>query len=412
MRYDVEVGHPLFGKMTRCPNNPQAHDEKLLGRLRRTGNLEAFKDKIFDNFTINEMHKPNERESLLFALMSAKRFAEQMDGWLLLEGTYGSGKTHLAAAVANARLSKGDHVLFITAPDLLDHLRSAYAPNSESGYDDLFDRVRNVALLILDDLGVENPSPWAQEKLFQLLNHRYSNQLATIITTNNDVDRLDPRIRSRLLDVELVTRIKVIAPDYRSLSQNQQTQLQTSLNKYLSYTFGTFDVENNLTSKEQDGIYKAVNSAWQYANSPQGWFVLYGTYGTGKTHLAAAVGHRRLEMGDDVMFITIPDLMDYLRVSFSPNSPVSFEQRFNDVKNVSFLILDDFSTDTSSNWAKEKLFQLLDFRYVAQLPTVITTSKTLDDLDERIQTRLLDDRLCVHTIITARPYTIRRRDRQ
>ncbi len=161
VRHDVEVGHPLFGKMARCPNNPQAHDEQLLNRLRRTGNLEAFKDKTFDNFTINEMHKPIERESLVHALMSAKRFAEQVDGWLLLEGSYGCGKTHLAAAVANTRLAQGDNVLFITAPDLLDHLRSAYAPNSESGYDDLFDRVRNVGLLILDDLGVENPSPWA-----------------------------------------------------------------------------------------------------------------------------------------------------------------------------------------------------------------------------------------------------------
>lgn len=412
MRYAVEVGHPLFGKLERCPNNPQSQDEQLLNRLRRTGNLEAFRDKAFDNFTINDMHKPNERESLLFALMSAQRFAQNMDGWLLLEGTYGSGKTHLAAAVANARLGKGDHVLFITAPDLLDHLRSAYAPNSESGYDDLFDRVRNVSLLILDDLGVENPSPWAQEKLFQLLNHRYTNHLATIITTNNDVDRLDPRIRSRLLDVELVTRIKVVAPDYRSLSLNQQTQLQTSLNKYLNYTFKSFDIENNVTANERDGLYEVVNSAWQYANDPQGWLVLYGTYGAGKTHIAAAIGHRRLEMGDDVMFIGIPDLMDYLRVSFSPNSPVTFEQRFNDVKNISFLILDDLSTDSASNWAREKLFQILDYRYVAQLPTVITSSKSIDELDERIQTRLLDDRLCAHFVIKARPYTIRRRERQ
>jgi DNA replication protein DnaC len=411
VRHDVEIGHPLFGKMARCPNNPQSQDEQLLNRLRRTGNLEAFKEKSFDNFTINEMHKPIERESLVYALMSAKRFAEQLDGWLLLEGSYGCGKTHLAAAVANARLDKGDNVLFITAPDLLDHLRSAYAPNSESGYDDLFDRVRNVGLLILDDLGVENPSPWAQEKLFQLLNHRYTKNLATIITTNNDIDRLDPRIRSRLLDVELVTRIKVVAPDYRSLSLNQQTQLQTSLNKYLSYTFSTFDVENHLMPQERDGLYKAVNTAWQYANSPQGWAILYGTYGSGKTHLAASIGHRRLEMGDDVMFITVPDLMDYLRVSFSPNSSVSFEKRFNDVKNISFLILDDLNTETASNWAREKLFQLLDFRYVAQLPTVITTSKALDEIDERIQTRLLDDRICAHLVITARPYTVRRRER-
>ena len=91
----------------------------------------------------------------------------------------------------------------------------------------MFDRLRNAPLLILDDLGVENPSAWAQEKLFQLLNHRYSHMLPTVITTNADLDMLDPRIRSRLLDDTIIHRIRISAPDYRTPVQNQRDELSS-----------------------------------------------------------------------------------------------------------------------------------------------------------------------------------------
>ena len=169
--------------------------------------------------------------SLRTARDVAKAYAQSPEGWLVLEGTYGSGKTHLAAAVANMRLQRDEIVLFITAPDLLDHLRTTYGPTSDVGYDEMFDRLRNVPLLVLDDLGVENPSPWAQEKLFQLLNYRYNLRLPTIITTNTDLDLLDPRIRSRLLDENIIHRVRIAAPDYRTPVQNKQDQL-SSLSLY------------------------------------------------------------------------------------------------------------------------------------------------------------------------------------
>jgi len=167
IRYDVPVGDPRFGKLFRCPNHRLEMDADRQERLRRLSNLDAFSEKGFDNFVIDpQALKPAEAQSLEFALTMCARFAEQPEGWLLLEGTYGCGKTHLAAAVGNARLAKGEIVLFITTPDLLDHLRSTFGPSSETGYDETFDRIRNAPLLILDDLGAENASEWAQEKLF------------------------------------------------------------------------------------------------------------------------------------------------------------------------------------------------------------------------------------------------------
>ncbi len=393
IRYDVPVGDPRFGKLFRCPNNPVEADTERHARLRRISNLDAYTDKNFHNFTVNQPTlKPAEQQSLDVALTIAARYAENPEGWLLLEGTYGCGKTHLAAAIGNERLQRGEMVMFITVPDLLDHLRSAYAPSAEATYDETFERIRNAPMLILDDLGAESPSQWAREKLFQLLNHRYSHRLSTIITTNVDLDTLDPRIRSRLLDSELIKRGKITAPDYRTYARSQSDQL-SNLAAYSEMTFETIDRQTNLNSEQRLNIKRVLQQAFEYAKSPQDWIMIMGANGTGKTHLAAAIANFRQQQGSDVVFVTVPDLLDYLRVTFNPNAPVTFDQRFQMVRNTPFLVLDDFSTEGSA-WAREKLFQILDYRYVSRRPTVFTTDKILDNFDPRIRTRLMDIRRC------------------
>ena len=111
--------------------------------------------------------------------------------------------------------SRGLHTYFAIAPDLLDHLRAAYAPSERSSYDDRFEAVRTVPLLIVDDLGTENTTPWAREKLYQIFNHRYNYRLPTVVTTNVDLDSLDPRIASRICDQQLCGHVFIDAGDYR-----------------------------------------------------------------------------------------------------------------------------------------------------------------------------------------------------
>jgi DNA replication protein DnaC len=134
---------------------------------------------------------------------------------------------------------------------------------------------------------------------------------------------------------------------------------------------------------------------------------LVGPYSTGKTHLAAAIAHDVQSRGQPVMFVTTADLLDYLRVTFNPGAPVSFDQRFQQVKNTPFLVLDDLGMESASAWAKEKLFQIIDYRYVTRRPTVFTTSKTLEDLDPRLRSRLIDTRRCLIFAITAPDYPSR-----
>ncbi len=410
--YDVPVDHPDFGKLFRCPNNPVEQDAAHQERMRRISNLDAYADKTFEAFVVNRpLLSESERLSLEMAYNRALEFANKPEGWLLLEGPYGCGKTHLAAAIGNARLQHGDVVLFLTTPDLLDHLRSTYGPTSEIGYDELFDRVRQAELLILDDLGSENPSQWAGEKLFQLLNYRYSHRLPTVITTNVDLDRLDGRIRSRMLDEELMRQARITAPDYRTPIENQQEQL-TNLAHYRDMSLDSFDTRSGATLEEQKNLEDVLGIARQYAENPQGWLTIIGPYGCGKTHLAAGIANYRRDLGTGVIFTTVTDLMDYLRVTFTGTVTTSLQQRFQTVLDVPLLVLDDMRGEQTSAWVREKLFQVIEYRYTGQLPTVITSAQKIEEQDERIRTRLMDRRRCRIIAITAPSFSQRIHRRQ
>jgi DNA replication protein DnaC len=172
----------------------------------------------FDNFN----YAPG--TSLDAAHQAAWSFAGAPEGWLVLAGVVGCGKTHLAAAIKNERDEHGLQTLFKTVPDLLDYLRATYAPDSNVTYDRGFDAIRNAEVLILDDYGAHSSTPWAEEKLFQLLNHRFNARLPTVITTNQPLDRSaatsgapsqELRILSRLLDPDLSTVCRIDAAPYK-----------------------------------------------------------------------------------------------------------------------------------------------------------------------------------------------------
>ena len=82
----------------------------------------------------------------------------------------------------------------------------------ELTYDEMFDTIRQVEMLVLDDLGAQNSTPWAADKLFQIINHRYNYRMPTVITTNHKLHaQLDERVRSRLSDSSLVRQVELTA---------------------------------------------------------------------------------------------------------------------------------------------------------------------------------------------------------
>jgi DNA replication protein DnaC len=214
---EVHYGHPDFGQLITCHCRAAEKQQQRRQRLLEMSNLGPFQGKTFENFDagIGGVGR---------AYARARNFAQQPQGWLILMGNFGCGKTHLAAAIANDVLQhQFISVLFAVVPDLLDHLRGTFGPSSEVAYDERFEQIRSAHLLILDDFGTENATPWAREKLYQIFNHRYNYRLPTVITSNRDPKEIDPRIFSRMSDRELCDEITIIdAGDYRRTLPNQR----------------------------------------------------------------------------------------------------------------------------------------------------------------------------------------------
>jgi len=361
--------------------------------LQRYSNIGPLTRLTFDNLDPKgRSGDPSNEERFSQACEGAKAFAQNPEGWLVLTGASGCGKTHLAAAIANQCIVNGHTVLFIVVPDLLDHLRATFSPSSDITYDELFEQVRNVPLLILDDLGTQSSTPWAREKLYQIINHRYNAQLPTVITTNNPIEELDERLRTRLTDAALsqVCLVEQREPPPGDSFGDLELELLRNM------TFENFDRKRvNLPQEQQMILGDAFKLARRFAEAPEGWLVLLGPNGCGKTHIAAAIANKRREDGHSVFFVIVPDLLDHLRSAFSPESKISYDELFERVKTAPLLILDDFGEQSATPWAQEKLYQVINYRYNARLPTVVTTCFALEDIETRISSRMADPRVSV-----------------
>ncbi|MEO8458300.1 MAG: ATP-binding protein, partial [Chloroflexota bacterium] len=175
VRRNVQLGHPDFGRAFPCACTRDEKDDVKRARLLRYSNLGPLSRLSFENLSPRG-RSPNiqHQEAFAKAVRSGETFATAPKGWLVLVGPSGCGKTHLSSAIAGKCIESGQGALFMVVPDLLDHLRAAYQPGADAGYDEVFETVRNAPILILDDLGTQNMTPWVEEKLFQLINHRYS----------------------------------------------------------------------------------------------------------------------------------------------------------------------------------------------------------------------------------------------
>ena len=281
-------------------------------------------------------------------------------------------------------------------PDLLDHLRSAYAPDSPMSYDQLFEQVRNNPLLVLDDLGAHNTTPWAQEKLLQVLNHRFNSKLPTIITLQCPVEDLEPGLRTRI-QAQPFSRIFELghrggdAPLLEVIGGlgNHMLDRMTFENFELSGRAGT-------TSRQKDTLKAAHDGALNLALRNEGWLLLSGAPGCGKTHLSVAVLNKQLDEGRPCVFAFVPALMDRLRSSLDEDSPTNYDQELDRIKTSPLLVLDDLGAEAMRPWAEEKLYQIIDYRYNTWLPTVVNAISTVEVMDEtrpRIASRLKDPRV-------------------
>jgi DNA replication protein DnaC len=215
--------------------------------------------------------------------------------------------------------------------------------------------------------------------------------LSTVITTNYELEEIEPRIRSRLTDTDFCRIVSIRASDFRQRSSPAATsgRGRSNLQFYDNMTFDSFNmVYEGLNATARDSLQRAHNKALRYAKQPNDFIVFTGDYGCGKTHLAAAVANY-IEQHEHTLFLTVPDLLDHLRSAFGPSSGITFDRRFEEARTIRYLILDDLGTENATPWAREKLFQIVDYRYIARLPTIITAHFEAK-IDDRIKVRIKD----------------------
>jgi DNA replication protein DnaC len=142
---------------------------------------------------------------------AVRRYVDTLDAQLeegrgiWFRGDVGTGKTTLAMLVSAEALRNGHSVAIYSLPRLLGMLRETFDDETEGTLSDLLDRLASVELLHIDDVGAEQSSPWVLEQLYTIVNTRYEDRRAVVVTTNLDEvalrEQIGDRTVSRLVEM-------------------------------------------------------------------------------------------------------------------------------------------------------------------------------------------------------------------
>lgn len=160
--------------------------------------LDVLSNRIFDNFSINrpyidlpDVNAKTQRKMVEIAFHKASQFAQQPKGWLYIHGKPGTGKSHLAAAIANHNKHRMT-VIYRSMPTLMDLIRE-----NSNQLDTFINQISDAQMVIIDDIGADNkPTDWAEARIFTLINCRVDKP--TVFTSNYDVSELP--YREHILD--------------------------------------------------------------------------------------------------------------------------------------------------------------------------------------------------------------------
>lgn len=185
----------------------QQRVERLLGK---SGIKRRFQQRTFPNFRCDT---PGRKKNYGIAKEYADNFAYHRargDG-LYIEGTNGTGKTHLAAAIALQLIGEGIPVICKTSSDLLLDIKKSFDDSSVNEAQ-VLDVYKKVDLLIIDDLGKEQCSDWSMSTLYSILNDRYEDMRPTIVTTNYNAENLVSALTPKGFDntkiVAIISRLR------------------------------------------------------------------------------------------------------------------------------------------------------------------------------------------------------------
>lgn len=177
-------------------------------------------------------------------------------------------------------------------------------------------------------------------------------------------------------------------------------RLRDELGHLADCTFDTFDLDRRLSDFQWDydgntytveqqraSLGRAYAKALDYSAFLTGWLYLFGNYGAGKSHLAAAIANKVAQRGVRTTYASVPKLLDFIRAGYKDGTAT---ERVEALSCVPFLVLDDLGAEAGKKDTDELLFTLLNHRSRerANLPTVITSNAHPDDIESRIADRI------------------------
>lgn len=206
----------LYVSYKECAYSTADRKRRKLERMFRQAKIPAkYAGKTFADYAVDANNQA--------AVRWAKFIVEHPNEGLYIFGEAGCGKTLLMAIIAQELLKQGKSVIFCDVPNLLDSLKESFDKDSETKLDELMAELQAVDVLILDDLGTENPTEWAVERLYVIINDRYNTDKPVIVTSNFNSKEVAIRlnhpknaregimgdqIRSRLSQMCRITEIK------------------------------------------------------------------------------------------------------------------------------------------------------------------------------------------------------------
>jgi DNA replication protein DnaC len=206
LTYDVPVWDSRFSQITPCPVCSKDLQSEWLRRM--CGLNEEDQQKWLAN--------TKRTADNAAAFDGAKAVIAEPAWFYTLHGPHGTGKSHLLAMIVNECRTRGWISLYTTTAEVMDHLRAAYAPGAPYAIDEMWERLTTARVLMLDEFDRWNPTPWAQEKFFELVDIRYRNgaHCLTGFATNAGLDTVAEYVHSRMEDRRCQIH-QVSGPDLR-----------------------------------------------------------------------------------------------------------------------------------------------------------------------------------------------------